>query len=100
MLKTQGEVVVESLGAAETVTGSKHLLRTPDLAVLVDCGLFQGQRELRERNWAPLPVNPAEIDIMILTHAHLDHCGYIPALIDQGYKGKIYMTPPTKELAQ
>ena len=100
MLRTQGEVVVESLGAAETVTGSKHLLRTPDLAVLVDCGLFQGQRELRERNWAKLPINPAEIDIMILTHAHLDHCGYIPALIDQGYKGKIYMTPPTKELAQ
>ena len=100
MLKTQGEVIVESLGAAETVTGSKHLLRTPELAVLIDCGLFQGHKELRQRNWAKLPVDPAEIDVMILTHAHLDHCGYIPLLVKDGFKGKIYMSPPTKELAQ
>ena len=100
MLKTQGEILVESLGGAETVTGSKHLLRTPELAVLIDCGLFQGLKELRLRNWAALPVNPAEIDVMVLTHAHLDHCGYIPLLVKHGFKGKIYMTPPTKELAQ
>jgi metallo-beta-lactamase family protein len=100
MLKTQGEVLVESLGAAETVTGSKHLLRTPELAVLIDCGLFQGHKELRQRNWAKLPVDLAEIDVMVLTHAHLDHCGYIPLLIKDGFKGKIYCTPPTKELAQ
>ena len=70
MLRTQGEVIVESLGGAETVTGSKHLLRTPDMAVLVDCGLFQGLKELRLRNWDKLPIEPAEIDVMILTHAH------------------------------
>lgn len=100
MLKTPGEVSVESLGAAETVTGSKHLLRTPELSVLIDCGLFQGLKELRLRNWAKLPVDPSEIDVMVLTHAHLDHCGYIPLLVKQGFKGKIYMSPPTKELAQ
>ena len=100
MLKTKNEIIVQSLGAAETVTGSKHLLLTPELSLLVDCGLFQGLKELRLRNWDKLPVNPAEIDVMILTHAHLDHCGYIPLLVKNGFKGKIYMTPPTKELAQ
>ena len=100
MLRTQNEITVESLGAAETVTGSKHLLRTPELSVLIDCGLFQGLKELRLRNWAKLPVNPAEIDVMVLTHAHLDHCGYIPLLVKQGFKGKIYMSPPTYDLAQ
>ena len=100
MLKTNNEIIVQSLGAAETVTGSKHLLKTPELAVLVDCGLFQGLKELRLRNWAKLPVDPAEIDVMLLTHAHLDHCGYIPLLVKNGYKGKIYMSPPTFELAK
>ena len=100
MLRTQGEVIVESLGGAETVTGSKHLLRTPELGVLVDCGLFQGLKELRLRNWDKLPVDPAEIDVMILTHAHLDHCGYIPLLVKNGFAGSIYMTAPTAELAK
>lgn len=100
MIRTSNEVSVQSLGAAETVTGSKHLLRTPELAVLIDCGLFQGLKELRMRNWDKLPVNPAEIDVMLLTHAHLDHCGYIPLLVKNGFKGKIYMSPPTFELAK
>ena len=100
MLKTKNEIIVQSLGGAETVTGSKHLLLTPELALLVDCGLFQGLKELRQRNWDKLPVNPAEIDALILTHAHLDHCGYIPLLVKNGFTGKIYMTPPTRELAQ
>ena len=100
MIRTQNQIIVQSLGAAETVTGSKHLLKTPELAVLIDCGLFQGLKELRLRNWAKFPVDPAEIDVMLLTHAHLDHCGYIPLLVKNGFKGKILMSPPTKELAQ
>jgi metallo-beta-lactamase family protein len=67
---------------------------------MIDCGLFQGLKKLRLRNWERLPVNPANIDLIILTHAHLDHCGYIPMLVKNGFKGKIYMTPPTKELAE
>lgn len=93
-------VYLQSLGAAETVTGSKHLLKTPELNLLVDCGLFQGIKALREKNWAPFPVEPASIDAMILTHAHLDHCGYIPLLIKSGYRGKIYMSKPTRDLAE
>ena len=99
-MKTKNEITLQSLGAAGTVTGSKHLLRTPELTVLVDCGLFQGLKELRLKNWDKLPVNPSEIDVMILTHAHLDHCGYIPLFVKNGFKGKIYMTPPTHDLAQ
>ena len=99
-MKTKNEITLQSLGAAGTVTGSKHLLRTPELTVLVDCGLFQGLKELRLKNWDKLPVNPADIDVMILTHAHLDHCGYIPLFVKNGFKGKIYMSPPTKDLAQ
>jgi metallo-beta-lactamase family protein len=98
----QGEtnVYIESLGAAGTVTGSKHLLRTPDLDVLVDCGLFQGAKALREKNWEPLPVKASAIGAMVITHAHLDHCGYIPLLVKQGYHGKIYMSPPTRDLTE
>lgn len=99
-MKTDNEIILQSFGAAQTVTGSKHLLRTPELNILIDCGLFQGLKELREKNWEALPVDPASIDVMILTHAHLDHCGYIPLLVKKGFKGKIYMTPPTKELAE
>ncbi len=93
-------VYLQSLGAAQTVTGSKHLLVTPGFTVMVDCGLFQGIKSLREKNWAPLPVDPAAIDALILTHAHLDHCGYIPLLVKRGYRGKIYMSSPTKELTE
>ncbi|MGE5243668.1 MAG: MBL fold metallo-hydrolase RNA specificity domain-containing protein [Betaproteobacteria bacterium] len=86
------------LGAARTVTGSKHLLDTGAHRVLVDCGLFQGLKELRLRNWAPLPVDPSTIDAVVLTHAHLDHCGYLPRLVAQGFKGRVYCTPGTRDL--
>jgi len=86
------------LGAAGTVTGSKHLLEVDGRRVLVDCGLFQGLKELRLRNWEPLPVEPASIDAVILTHAHLDHCGYLPRLVAGGYRGRIFCTPATKDL--
>src|SRR4051794_13293412 len=86
------------LGAAGTVTGSKHLLDTGSHRVLVDCGLFQGLKELRLRNWEPFPISPAEIHAVILTHAHLDHCGYLPRLVANGFAGKVFCTPGTKEL--
>jgi metallo-beta-lactamase family protein len=86
------------LGAAGTVTGSKHLLELGNRRVLVDCGLFQGLKELRLRNWQPLPVEPASIDAVVLTHAHLDHCGYLPRLVAGGFRGRIFCTPATKEL--
>ncbi|OFW13965.1 MAG: hypothetical protein A3F69_01325 [Acidobacteria bacterium RIFCSPLOWO2_12_FULL_66_10] len=86
------------LGAAGTVTGSKHLLEFDHHRVLVDCGLFQGLKELRLRNWEPLPIDPATIEAVILTHAHLDHCGYLPRLVAAGFRGQIFCTPGTKEL--
>jgi len=89
---------IQFLGAAGTVTGSKHLIDTGELQVLVDCGMFQGKKEWRERNWQPLPIAASEIDAVILTHAHLDHCGWIPRLYREGYKGSVYATPATIEL--
>jgi metallo-beta-lactamase family protein len=89
---------LQFLGAAGTVTGSKHLLNTGDLQVLLDCGLFQGQKEWREKNWNDLPIPSRDIDAVILTHAHLDHCGWIPRLYKEGYKGKVYATPSTIDL--
>ena len=86
------------LGAAGTVTGSKHLLEIDDRRILVDCGLFQGLKELRERNWEPLPIDPTTIDAVILTHAHLDHCGYLPRLVSAGFRGRVFCTPATREL--
>jgi metallo-beta-lactamase family protein len=79
------------LGAAGTVTGSKHLLEVDGRRVLVDCGLFQGLKELRLRNWQPLPIDPASIDAVILTHAHLDHCGYLPRLVAGGLPGPHFL---------
>jgi metallo-beta-lactamase family protein len=93
-------VSIQFLGAAGTVTGSKHLLKTPGKNILIDCGLFQGIKSLRLKNWVPLPVDTSEIDLVLLTHAHLDHCGYLPILVKSGYKGKILMTPPTRDLAE
>lgn len=83
------------LGAAGTVTGSRFLLQTAGTSILVDCGLFQGPRAIRRRNWDPFPVPGAEIDAVVVTHAHLDHCGYLPALVKQGFSGPIYCTPNT-----
>jgi metallo-beta-lactamase family protein len=96
---------IQFLGAAGTVTGSKHLINTSETSsskdgfqVLVDCGLFQGQKDWRERNWRDTPVPAKEIDAVILTHAHLDHCGWIPRLVREGFRGPIYATPPTIDL--
>ncbi len=88
------------LGAAETVTGSKFLISHRDKHILVDCGLYQGYKELRQRNWEQLPIDPASLDAVILTHAHIDHSGYVPLLIKNGYKGKIYSTHGTKALCE
>jgi len=87
------------LGAAGTVTGSKYLVEAAGKKLLVDCGIFQGSRDLEERNFKPLPVSPATIDYCVLTHAHLDHCGWLPCLTRDGYKNKIYANPATIELA-
>ena len=95
---------IQFLGAAGTVTGSKHLINTGDpsgkngFKVLIDCGLFQGMKDWRERNWRDTPVPAREIDALILTHAHLDHCGWIPRLVKEGFRGPIYATPPTIDL--
>jgi metallo-beta-lactamase family protein len=86
------------LGAAGTVTGSKYLLELGSQRVLVDCGLFQGKKELRLRNWQALPVDAASVDAVILTHAHLDHCGYLPRLVSEGFRGRIFCTPGTQDL--
>ena len=86
------------LGAAGTVTGSKYLIDTGSHRVLVDCGLFQGLKELRLRNWQPLPVAASAVDAVILTHAHLDHCGYLPRLVAQGFSGRVFCTPGTRDL--
>lgn len=91
---------LQFLGGAETVTGSKYLLTFKGRRILVDCGMFQGLKSLRLKNWEPFPVNPAEIDSIILTHAHIDHSGYIPRLIKEGFKGKIYSTAATKDLCK
>lgn len=86
-----------SFGAARTVTGSKHLLEYGDHRILVDCGQFQGLKALRERNWQPLPQG---LENVILTHAHLDHCGLLPRLVQQGFRGRIFCTPGTAQLTK
>lgn len=86
------------LGAAGTVTGSKYLLDTGKKKILVDCGLFQGFKQLRLRNWSRLPVDVNNIDAVVLTHAHLDHSGYLPLLVRNGFAGRIYCTPATRDL--
>src|SRR5262245_37131243 len=87
------------LGANRQVTGSRYLLDTGSKQVLIDCGMFQ-ERAFLNRNWEPCPIPPSEIDAMLLTHAHLDHCGLIPRIVREGYRGPIYCTPPTKPLAE
>ncbi|MCK7611801.1 MBL fold metallo-hydrolase RNA specificity domain-containing protein [Roseibium sediminicola] len=86
------------LGGVGTVTGSKYLLEAEGLKILVDCGLFQGYKQLRLRNWGPLPVDPKSIDAVILTHAHLDHSGYVPLLVRNGFKGPVISTEATRDL--
>ena len=90
---------IRFLGGTGTVTGSKTLIEHNDLRILVDCGLFQGLKALRELNWEPLAVEPSTIDFVLLTHGHLDHCGWLPKLVNEGFKGKIFCTGPTKQIS-
>ena len=92
--------ILRFLGATETVTGSRFLLDTPRARVLVDCGLYQGLKALRLRNWDPFPVDPASIDSVVLTHAHVDHAGYLPALRRDGFRGSIFCTEGTEALSR
>jgi metallo-beta-lactamase family protein len=94
------EVLLDFLGGAETVTGSKYLLTSANTQVLVDAGAFQGEKELRLRNWEPFPVPPAGITTILLTHAHADHVGYLPALVRDGFAGDVLATEATVELAE
>jgi metallo-beta-lactamase family protein len=96
---------IQFLGAAGTVTGSKHLINTTSdstgnsgFQTLIDCGMFQGPKEWRERNWENTPIPASQIDAVVLTHAHLDHCGWIPRLVKEGFRGPIYATPATIDL--
>jgi metallo-beta-lactamase family protein len=87
-------------GAAETVTGSKYLLEAGGSRVLIDCGLFQGLKELRQKNWTPLPFEAATVDCVVLTHAHIDHTGYLPRFVRSGFRGPVHCTPATQDLTE
>jgi metallo-beta-lactamase family protein len=91
-------VRIKFLGGARTVTGSRHLLEVDNFTILVDCGLFQGLKELRLKNWEEFPVDVSTIDAILITHAHIDHTGYLPRLVKQGYSGPVYCTKPTEAL--
>ncbi len=85
-------------GAAQTVTGSRFLVETDELKVLVDCGLFQGPRIWKERNWSELPFDPAQVNCVLLTHAHIDHAGFLPRFAKLGFRGRVICTPSTADL--
>ena len=93
-------VQISFLGGAGTVTGSKFLVQHEGQRLLVDCGLFQGYKQLRLRNWTPPPIAPREIDALVLTHAHLDHSGYLPLLVREGFQGRVWCTPGTRDLCE
>lgn len=92
------DVVLKFLGGAQTVTGSKYLLEVDRKKILMDCGLFQGKKELRLRNWYPLPVAAEQIDFVLITHGHIDHIGFLPRLIKEGFRGRILCTDATRDL--
>ena len=92
--------MIQFLGAAGTVTGSRFLLTAGTTKVMIDAGMFQGLKELRLKNWNPLPIDPAELSAVIITHAHLDHCGYLPRLVKDGFRGKVHLTNFTAKLAE
>jgi len=92
------QLVLTTMGGVRTVTGSRFLVTVGDRRVLVDAGLFQGMKDLRERNWAPFPVAPSSLDAIVITHAHLDHCGYLPRLVSAGFTGPVYVTYDTGKL--
>lgn len=94
------DVRIKFLGANRTVTGSKHLIEIDNFRVMVDCGMFQGMKVLRLRNWEDFPVQPSTIDAILLTHAHIDHSGYLPKLVKEGFSGPIYCTPATADLVE
>src|SRR4051794_1584371 len=98
-------VRIKFLGGVQSVTGSKYLLEIDQAQgqthrLLVDCGLFQGLKELRLRNWEPLPVNANEIETILITHAHIDHTGYLPKLYKDGFRGRILCTDATRDLME
>ncbi len=88
------------LGATGTVTGSKYLVTAGDRRILVDCGLFQGLKQLRLKNWEPLPVDPGSVDAVVLTHAHIDHSGYLPLFVRHGFRGKVHCSSATRDLCE
>ena len=94
------DVQVKFLGAAGSVTGSRYLVTVGNFRFLFDCGLFQGLKELRLRNWDKFPIDPAEINAVVISHAHIDHCGYLPKLVKEGFNGSIYCTSATAELLE
>ena len=94
------KVKIKFLGAAGTVTGSKYLIDTGHTKLMIDCGMFQGLKELRERNWEPLPIDVSDLDYVLLTHGHLDHVGYLPRLVKEGFKGDIIATEPTLAITE
>ncbi|CAN5418609.1 hypothetical protein BH09BAC5_BH09BAC5_17920 [soil metagenome] len=96
----ENKVTINFLGAAGTVTGSKYLIEVFEKKYLIDCGMFQGLKKLRLLNWEFLPVDVTTIDAVLLTHGHLDHTGYLPKLIKSGFRGRIYGTLPTLEIAE
>lgn len=98
-MSTSSTAILTFLGAAGTVTGSKFLVESDGHRILLDSGLFQGDRSLRRRNWEPLPLDPASLDAVVLTHAHLDHCGYLPVLAREGFGGPVLCTQDTARLA-
>ena len=93
------DIQIRFLGAAESVTGSRHLIEFNHSKVMIDCGLYQ-ERDLQNRNWENFGVEPADVDAILLTHAHLDHCGLLPKLAKEGFRGRVYCTEATAEIAQ
>ncbi|MEO6901596.1 MAG: MBL fold metallo-hydrolase [Bacteroidia bacterium] len=99
-MSTSSEIKITFLGAAGTVTGSKYYIETPDKNIMVDCGLFQGLKELRLLNWNKLPIDVSKVDVLLLTHGHLDHTGYLPRIVQEGFKGEIWGSAPTLDIAK
>ena len=93
------QISITFLGAAQNVTGSRYLVKANGFRFLVDCGLYQ-ERELKARDWEPFPVKPRNIDAVLLTHAHLDHCGYLPKLVKEGFRQNIYCTEATADITE
>jgi len=93
------QIKLQFLGAARNIKESRHSLEANGTRVLIDCGLYQ-ERQLRQRNWDPFPIEPKNIDAVLLTHAHLDHCGLLPKLVKEGFRGKIYCTAASAEIAK